>query len=531
METRRTTLKPDPRGDFRPYIGYRKDGKQQRFNLGSNLAQVEIRRDRIQKLYTESVAARRSVKLPPSWTEAALHAAKMIADGFDQIVLPLASVVTEAYGPALEVGGYDACWDEHSPRALIWSHSVASRLYPSVKWLLPGGIESELAVTIGQKMFDMQARRQSRILDAATPTNPVAGTFHEALDKYDAYIENDVSLRVGHGTKENRHGQVKYLKAQHRDMPLAFLDLAACRKLFDHWTGRPIMTEETGERYGFGTCKHRVSELNMFFDWLHITDQFAWRKPEDYDTINKVIVKDQKKRSIRELIAKPTFSVDELASINRHCEPLERVLLYLGLNCAFGAAESGRLEFDDVFFRQENPLSYLWKNHNFTSDESDSWIAYLRPKTGVAGCWWLFPETVEALEAWIKIRPKSSTELVIVSEVGTSLYREKSKNAQSGFANKWYNLLDKLPEPPSSGGCEQNIISRLPFGTLRDQLPDWAVSRGESEASSIALSHGSPFKDDLLTCYANLPFPRLFEVQKRYREFLKPVFTAATSDT
>lgn len=53
------------------------------------------------------------------------------------------------------------------------------------------------------------------------------------------------------------------------------------------------MNEETGQRYGFATCKHRISELSMFFDWLHSTDLFAWRKPEDYDTINKIMSRDK----------------------------------------------------------------------------------------------------------------------------------------------------------------------------------------------------------------------------------------------
>ncbi len=523
METRKTVLKPDPRGDYRPYIGYRKDGKQQRFNLGNNLADAERRRDRIQRLYAESVAARQSYRQQPSWTDAALYAAKMIEDGFEQIALPLASVINEACGPKLEIGGYDACWDELSPRALIWGHMVASRLYRSVNWLLPQGAEGQAAIEFGQKLFDLQARRQALILNATAPANPVAGTLHEALDRYDHYIDSDVlSQRIGHGTRANRHGQVRKLKAQHEDTPLAFLDLPGCKKLFDFWAGRPVLDEEKGTRYGYGTCRHRVSELSMFFDWLHITDEFAWKKPADFDTIDKAISKDKGKRSIRELISKPTFSVQELAAINRLCDPLDRALLYLGLNCCFGAAESGRLEFDDIFFRQENPLAHLWKNHRYTSEKTDSWIAFLRPKTGVAGCWWLFPETVEALEIWMKKRPKANTDRIIVSQIGNSLYREESKNAQAGFANLWTELLKRVRRT--------HEVPNLPFGTLRDQFSDWAVSEGESESSSIALAHGKPFKDDLLTCYANLPFPRLFEVQKRYREFLKPVFDAVKPD-
>ena len=66
MDTRKTSLKLDTRGDYRPYIGYRKDGKQQRFNLGTDLVLAVRRRDRIQKLYSESVAARRSYSMQPS---------------------------------------------------------------------------------------------------------------------------------------------------------------------------------------------------------------------------------------------------------------------------------------------------------------------------------------------------------------------------------------------------------------------------------------------------------------------------------
>lgn len=529
MDTRKTSLKPDPRGDFRPYIGYRKDGKQQRFNLGDDLAEAERRRDRIQRLYAESTAARRSYGLSPSWTEAALHAAKLIEKGFHQIPLPTPQVVNEVCGDGLEIGSYDPCWNPLAPEALMWSHAVASRHYPSVHWLLADGNAGRAAVRLGQQLFDMQARRQGRLIGASAPANPVSGTFHEALDKYDDFIGTDVSLRVCPGTRANRHGQVKQLKMEHEDIPLAFMDLAACKKLFDYWTSRPIMVKETGERFGNGTCKHRISELSMFFDWLHGTPAFAWRKPADFDTISKVIVKDKTKRSIRELISKPTFSVEELATINRHCNSLERLLLYLGLNCAFGAAESGRLEFDDLFLHQKNPLSHVWKNQKFTSDESDSWIAYLRPKTGVAGCWWLFPETVESLEIWKKERPEGTTDRIIVTDAGTSLYRDESKNAQSGFNNQWTRLLNRIVRKQSAENGEENDrLGYLPFGTLRDQLPDWAVHQGDSESSSIALAHGRPFKDDLLECYANLPFPRLFEVQKRYRDFLRPVFEAAT---
>lgn len=98
MTTRRTTLKPDPRGDFRPYIGLRKDGKQQRSNLGNDPIETERRRDRIQQVYRESVAARQAYRQTPNWTAVALHTARMIEQGLQNVPVPPAKIVNEAAG-------------------------------------------------------------------------------------------------------------------------------------------------------------------------------------------------------------------------------------------------------------------------------------------------------------------------------------------------------------------------------------------------------------------------------------------------
>lgn len=530
MQTRKTTLKPDPRGDYRPYIGYRKDGKQQRFNLGSDLTEAERRRDRIQALYAESVAARRCYALQPSWTEAALYAAKLIEEGLQQIPLPEPKVINEACG-CMEIGNFDPCWHPLLPEALVWSHGVASRHYPSVNWLLPEGRFGAAAVQYGQQIFDMQARRQAKLLGAETPTNPVHGAFYEALDKYTKYLEETLAETLMPGSVFNRVRYVSYFKIRHTDFPLLALDFNKCDELISFWKNRPTFTKnvdsetESTDRYIHKTARQILAELDRFFDWLDFRGGFGWSKPRHFDNIDRTVTKDPVKRSIKNLISKPTFSLEELSKINMECDPLQRMLLYFGLNCAFGASEVGRLEFDDLYLRKANPLEHCWHNQNYKADPSESWVAFLRPKTGVAGCWWLFPETVDAIEAWLKVRPKTDVQRIVVSEVGTSLYRDKSKNAQSGFGNQWRAFLKRVikKHPALSDG---KSIRLLPFGTLRDQLPDWAVGNGESESGSIALAHGCPFKDDLLTCYSNRPFPRMFDVQRRYREFLEPVFDA-----
>lgn len=515
--TRKRRGKADPRGNRRPYIGCRKDGKQQRFNVGEPGGEADTREDRIRCLYRESAAVRQSYQLDPSWTEAALHAAKLLQTGVTQVVVPPPDVVNEAAGDDIDIGEFKCSWTGRNPYGLIWSHAIVSRQYPSVNWVLPDGLPSQEAIAFGQMAFDVRARQQAAMLGADVPENPVAGTLHEALDAYQQHLERDVARLVTASTLGHRLAQTKYIKNENADTPLAFVGLAACREMISHWTGRPEKPNSDGEVYSRHSCKHRVSELSMFFDWLHTTENFSWRKPDDFDTIPKAIARDRDRRSIRELAKKETFSIDALSKINRECGNLERLLLLLGLNCSFGAAESGRLIPDDCFIREKNPLEHMWANYGFSSDDKDSWIAYLRPKSGVAGCWWLWPETVEALEQWQNVRPASDTDRIIVTERGAALYRDQSRNAQSGYRSLWTRLLDRVR-------ANHAEVPQLPFGSLRDHFSDWCVQMGDSEVASLGIAHGTPFKDDLLVCYANLPFPRLFESLKKYREWLAPMF-------
>lgn len=529
MNTRTKQRKTDSERGDRPYIGYRVDGKQHRFSLGTDPKQAKIREEKIKVLYAESVAARKRYgQQKPSWTEAALYAAKEIASGKDQVEVPSAETLNEvAMANGLEIGEFDCDWTPDNPASIFWSHSVASQLYPSVKWILPQGAIGVRAMEIAKIRYNLNAKKYAKLLNATPPERPVNGTFHEALDRYAAYLQKSLQQKVGPGSLSNRLGYLKSFKIRHEDFELLTLDFNKCDELLSFWSNRPVKTsdlnKEAQNRYSAKQARQRRAELDHFFNWLEVKSGFGWAKPRFFDRIDRSVARDQTRRSIRDLKAKKTFSLDELCRLNEECNTLKRMLLYLGLNCAFGAAESGRLEFEDLFVRERNPLEKYWHNQSFSSGENDSWIAFLRPKTGVAGCWWLFPETVAAIEAWTRMRPKSDSQRLVVTETGMPLYREKSKNAQSGFA-KIFNELNKSAIKKS----KESSFQKLPFGTLRDQFPDWAVAKGESESGSIALAHGTPFKDDLLLCYANRPFPRLFDVQRRYHEYLKPVFDAAT---
>src|SRR5205807_1362583 len=67
----------------------------------------------------------------------------------------------------------------------------------------------------------------------------------------------------------------------------------------------------------------------------------------------------------------------------------------------------------------------------------------------------------------------------------------------------------------------------LPFGTLRDTVPDLLRRDYDGELAALCLCHGSPCKaDTLLDCYANKPFGRLHTAMRQIRARFLPVFAA-----
>lgn len=98
MPVRKRALKPDPMGRYRPYLGYRIDGKQQRFNLGTDKIEAERRFNRLFELWGENVrAAGKEV-----WCPLALAFARQVAEGKRRIEYPLSSQILEADDPAAE---------------------------------------------------------------------------------------------------------------------------------------------------------------------------------------------------------------------------------------------------------------------------------------------------------------------------------------------------------------------------------------------------------------------------------------------
>ena len=69
---------------------------------------------------------------------------------------------------------------------------------------------------------------------------------------------------------------------------------------------------------------------------------------------------------------------------------------------------------------------------------------------------------------------------------------------------------------------------RLPFGSLRDLLPNMLRAEYGDEIASIALQHGTNKYDNLLDCYANVPFRKLFEATRELKAKFKPFLNKLT---
>jgi integrase len=301
----------------------------------------------------------------------------------------------------------------------------------------------------------------------------------------------------------------------------------ACKDLIRFWCRRPpTKNRKTGEFDGppmaISSARHHRKELDRFFRWLDATERFDWVLPRGFRRIDRSISETEDEFAQRlSVIQKDTYTVEELATLNRHATPLERLVLYVGLNCGMGAAELGRLRANDILLFHKHEYE---ERLGFSSTNEDSFVRYLRPKTKVFGEWLLWPETVQMVQWGLERSKAIDSELLFVSESGRPWYNdEHNKNPQAKFTNTFNRLIGRVQKSDPS-------FRHQPFGTLRDTLPNILRSRHSSEMASICLAHGSTFRDKLIDCYTNKPFGRFHELMRTARNYVAAVFEASPND-
>lgn len=534
MPTRKRELSPDEKGRYRPYLGKKivrvvitrlpgaapdslpdtvvYEDRPHRFNLGTDRREAERRLARIRELYEENCR----VNGQEVWSDRALEYAERIAKGEYRIEVPPLSPDCPVHDPVAEYGQVIQVDRDRFP---------SLDLVPADPALHAESVRRTQEMTQGRlRSLEAELKELGALPPKGRlPERLIPGTLHEALD---AYIKDDVWTEnvVPGGDRLTYYGQLRVeqvgrLKSHHPDVPLTDLTFDACKSMVDYWKGRPA-TRRTGKPMMRRTVENHIGELWRFFDWLDLTDRYQWVKPKGLERIDRKVPRTEAERRIS-AITKPVYLVEELAILSRHATPLDRLALYVGLNCAMGAAELGRLEAGEVILgRRHEHAGRL----NFVSTDSDSFIRMLRPKTGVFGEWLLWEETAAMVRWGLARARRIGSDRLFVSDRGEPWYSDTSKNPQAKFANVWTRLLERVrkshPDFPA-----------LPFGTLRDTLPDILRHHYSDELASLSLAHGNPFKaDSLLECYGNKPFGRLHTALRELRSHFAPVFAAAPDD-
>ena len=432
-------------------------GRRFRAPAGVDAKTADQRFSRIEDVWRDNEQFCVQFGRPAEWTPIPTWAAEHILKGHARVPLPSngdfvatfgkleTSLLFSKYRPGGEIPG---TIDEPTSEEVNAVYDCVSRFFPSVNWLLPP-VHSQVIVAIREEQARDSLTRFARAKDELPPdpnTLLVTGTFHEALAAYEEVRRKDFTLPDGSFDGSGHHmlGIIRASRERMEDFLLAELDLARCQTVIDFWRFRPD-NRRTKDPLSKKTCVNYLGEVRRFFDWLHLSKEFGWRKPEDFVHLKCRVKRLPTDRASLTEMAVKTYPVDELTLLYKNAIPSERLLMIWCLNCAHGAAEMGRVEWEDIFLSQEHP----WRKQGLKveTSELDSWCGFLRPKSGVLGWWLLWPETVQLIRWWKREvtrnlgREPEKEERVLLTERGTSLYRDESRNAQTGFTNAWKRPL------------------------------------------------------------------------------------------
>lgn len=485
--------------DGRYQLQLGKSGDQQKFMLGRDQAQATIR-----GAYIESVYRQTNAKIHVGWIEPMLSICKAIAKGEPEYTLDTTNL---------------------EPVEVVFALDELQRHLPIIK----------IVPSIPAKEIDGRLQWRNRIAQAMNflgsvahlgkvevGSEPIKGTLHSAFNDY---IEKHIKAEnIDPKTRRlTNYGELRILRVKRfiRDLPnhqLSVMNFDKCDEALRFYKNRPA-NKRTGKPVSVKDAQHCIKELRRFFRWLDVRDN-GWEMPRGLmDQTYRVALMDEEKKL--SAFVKVTYTVDQLATIARHCTPMDRMMLFVGLNCAMGAAELGRITTDEIVLGQPHPHA---ERLGMGSEPAD-YIRNNRRKAVVFGEWRLWPETVSVIQ-WGMARAKNlGTDVLFCANTGSPMYNEMNRNPQQNFANTWSDIIKRVRKSHPD-------FPYLPFGSLRDTLPDLVRQKFDGELASMLVSHGSPFKgDNLLECYSNKPYGRLHSAVMSLRETFLPVLTAPSAYT
>ncbi|MGA2062718.1 MAG: hypothetical protein ABSG67_19775 [Thermoguttaceae bacterium] len=504
--------KPDSQGRWRPVVGRSHNGKPQRFQIGNK------------KDASESVAKHRLDYIRDLYDR---QCAELGIDFWARWTLPWAVRLASDYPIKVFASEYAKKNDGQAAEELSviyqlqsWGVPIEimdSGLLTSGNNFLRKQVEEAVNNAVGHVLLNLEkAWGKDTIKNIRRDTIPddfsavEAKTLYETFDIYIEHLQ-DTGKRDENGNLSthirNCQERLSYLKQHHDNCPLWQLNLPYVEKMVAYWRNRP--ETKKGKRCSWHHAHDMVKELFRFFSWLDKHPDYKWEKPKGMDDIPRSPIKmpEDKHREAFQTTHKKTYTPEQLAIITKNAGDFGKALIGVCVNCAFGASEVGQWNTSGFSLYKAHPHA---DKVGFKSTNADSWIVGPRPKTGVYGEHLLWPQVAKAVAPFLDGR-----QVLPMTSRNTPWYRTHSRNPQSTFNNWWTILIDRVEKK------HQGFL-RLPFGTLRDLLPDILRREFSDDVASICLQHKQISEDDLLKCYANVPFKKLFEATRQLEQMFRP---------
>lgn len=338
-------------------------------------------------------------------------------------------------------------------------------------------------------------------------------TLRQAFDAYESdiktkkkYLTPDGKRKPWAQTQLNNLASITgfYLK-DFLDLDLGELNTNKCDEIIEVFAARPATQRGTPLR--LSAAKHFVKQVRSFFRWLDKHDGFQWDLPRKFDLQKKIDYRKpdaEERLRIRMERENVTIPLDHLKIIAEYGTPLERLYVFLALNCAYGADQLGRLRTE-------------WL------DLDDAKIDGERLKVDSISRHHLWTISVEGLR-WYLTKHKRNG-LIFIATSGKPVYHESENgNVIDGFANRWNNLIGRIRKDKGEA------FPKYSFGKLRKTAATEILRLADPHIASMLLAHKTISDDELLRRYANLPWDNLYDAQKKLEQELAPVFEAAGPD-
>jgi integrase/DNA-binding CsgD family transcriptional regulator len=504
-----TELKQDAKGVWYRWVGEGDKGTKQNFRLGKDKAEAKRRLRLILALYETQVQTAEWYK--GTWLPELLQAAKLIAKG-RKAKLPRVSLPLDEATSVLQPAEYYA-------KVLALLNREGEVFEPESSEVFAEGLES---INSEQKRHRLIRAK----LDGANPDrDPTGQTIGQALDAFMDHLQTQNTLPDGSLSpwgktqidqvktwkrfmsvaSETRDGKNVHLKLMLTD--LADVTVAKAQQMVDATRNRPMTFESKQKRRMAPKTAGSINKkIKHFFDWLDLSDEWQWWEPARFRKVNYKVAEltpDEKhERKLKR--EKWRLSDEEKQTLIKYATPVERVLILLGLNCAFGAGEIGSLRIPYV---------------KFDTSEIDG----IRFKTGSDTRHHLWLETIEALKWELQRRerlPKTdkSKDIFFLSENGGDPLWKKSKagNYNNGVAKRWNDLMNRVRK-------DHPDFHRYSFGKLRKTAAIRMIELADAESASMILAHGIPSDDKILSAYVNIPWQKLYAAQKAYGDTVRPL--------